>query len=268
MIRAAVLGHPIGHSLSPHIHNRWFAEHGLDGTYEAIDASPDDFEAVARRLADEGYAGVNVTIPHKEQALKIAHRATEAARAVGAANLLTFQDGRILADNTDELGFRASLMALDSPVDPGHAVVLGAGGAAAAIVYALRHATTLTVLNRTRTKAEKLALAHKNVVVADWDDRNSIIAQRPELLVNTTSLGMTGHLPLDLTFETHAPRTVMDIIYTPSPTDLMQKAKAAGAKHVADGLAMLVYQAAPSFEALTGIRPHARSALDALRSEL
>ena len=167
VIRAAVLGHPIDHSLSPHIHNRWFEEHGIDGHYEAIDVAPDALADTVQRLADEGYAGVNVTIPHKEHALKLAGRATEAARSVGASNLLLFKEGKIVADNTDELGFRASLMAMESAVDPGHAVVLGAGGAASAIVYALRQATTVTVLNRTRVKAEKLAATYKNVVVAD-----------------------------------------------------------------------------------------------------
>ena len=101
-----------------------------------------------------------------------------------------------------------------------------------------------------------------------WQTRNAVVAQRPELLVNTTSLGMVGHPPLEVEFETHAPRTVVDIVYSPSPTDLMVKAEAAGAKYISDGLPMLVYQAAPSFEAYTGIRPHARGALDALRAEL
>lgn len=251
MIRAAVLGHPIAQSLSPRIYNRWMADAGIEGEYKAFDVPPDYFEKAVRKLQDDGYEGVNVTLPHKGAALSLADEITETAEAVGAANLLRFESGRIIADNTDAYGFSQSILHASGSLDGGLAVVLGAGGAAAAILHALRRFDRIILLNRTRERAEAMAARFANVEVGPWDQREALVRSGAKLLVNTTSLGMAGQPPLDLEFAGEVPGLVTDIVYKPLHTELLQRAKTAGAA-IQTGLAMLVYQAVPSFEAYTG----------------
>lgn len=261
VIRAGVVGHPIGQSLSPDIHGAWFADTGIEGSYEKIDASPDAFVAAIERLKDEGWVGVNVTVPHKERALAIADETSKAAKAIGAANLLRFVSGRIVADNTDWWGFTRAIETAGLSACVECAVVLGAGGAAAGILYALRESREVLILNRTRQRAEDLASRFPNASADEWGRRHELVASSPQLLVNTTSLGMEGQPPLDLRFGGSVPDAVVDIVTKPLPTPLMTDAEAAGVGVVMGGLPMLVYQAVPSFAAFTGHEPPAPEAI-------
>ena len=254
VIRAGVVGHPVAHSLSPRIHNGWFAELGIEGRYEAVDAAPGAFAATIRRLAAEGWSGVNVTVPHKPAAYDLAHETTRGAQRVGAANLLLFRDGRIIGDNTDGVGFAHALPALPDR-DPLRSVVLGAGGAAAPVAAELVRHGLVSIVNRTAARAEDLARRlGPGLTAASWDELPAILAHT-DVLVNTTSLGMTGQPPLDIDLSPMPPGgVVVDIVYAPVKTDLLAQAAARGLKP-AGGLSMLVHQAAPSFEAFAGQPP-------------
>ncbi|MEM6913122.1 MAG: shikimate dehydrogenase [Pseudomonadota bacterium] len=268
MIKAGVIGHPISHSLSPRIHNQWFDDVGIEGAYQAIDAAPQAFEAAVYGLVEQAWAGLNVTIPHKIAALEIALERSPTAEAVGAANLLTFVGGDVYADNTDVFGFERSLEEIGVSPSVEHAVVLGAGGAAAAVLYALRNSARVTLLNRTRERADALASRFPHVEACDWSERDGLVAQAPDLLVNTTSLGMTGQPDLELAFGDAVPAAAVDIVYGKEPTPFLRMAKAAGVEKLMDGLGMLVFQAAPSFEAWTGCFPDADRTLAEVRSSL
>ncbi|MEM1410542.1 MAG: shikimate dehydrogenase, partial [Pseudomonadota bacterium] len=226
----------------------------IEGVYEAVDASPEEFPDVVKRLADEGWQGVNVTIPHKTAAAQLADHRTEAVDAFGASNLLLFRDGKIIADNTDWQGFQRCLSALPDPAYS-KAVVLGAGGAAAPIVHALLDYHDVVVVNRTAEKAKALASRFgDHVRTAPWEKRSDILAGA-EVLVNTTSLGMAGQPPLDIDLEPMRSKSlVVDIVYDPLSTPLLKKAREKGFQ-TAHGLTMLVYQAVPSFRAFTGTEP-------------
>lgn len=251
---AGVIGWPVAHSRSPRLHGHWLARHGIDGAYVPLPVAPDDLARVLPALARAGFAGVNVTLPHKEAALRLADEATAYARTVGAANTLIFKDGRILADNTDCFGFLADLRA--HGVDPAGqgALVLGAGGAARAVVAALRGAgAAVTVTNRTRARAEALA-AELGAAVLDWAAVPDALPST-RLLVNTTSLGMAGQPPLEIDL---APlpdgATVADIVYVPLETPLLRQAAARGLCAIG-GLGMLLHQAQPGFSAWFGVTP-------------
>ena len=259
MIKAGVLGWPISHSKSPLIHGHWLQHHGIDGSYDKIAVEPDALGDELRRLMQEGYAGVNVTLPHKEEALEFSHHMSAAAREIGAANTLVFGEGRIFADNTDVAGFYENLRqsAPDWRANHGPALVLGAGGAARAILYALLKAGApkIYLSNRTGARAEELAAAFgPQIEVIDWDEKTASLHE-VTTLVNTTALGMNGEndLALDLT---RMPRgaLVTDIVYTPLETGLLRDAKSLGLQTV-DGLGMLLHQAVPGFEYWFGKRP-------------
>ncbi|MGB3553812.1 MAG: shikimate dehydrogenase [Jannaschia sp.] len=263
-ILAGVIGDPVGHSLSPRLHGHWLARHGIDGAYVPLRVTAGDLAAALAMLPRMGFAGVNVTIPHKEAAFALADTATDRARAVGAANTLVFQDGTVHADNTDGYGFLANL----EQGAPGRdrtapALVLGAGGAARGVVATLLEAGTMrvTLANRTRARAENLASVFGDRVdVVDWADLSRAMPGQG-LLVNTTSLGMTGQPPLDIDVSMLDPgATVTDIVYAPLETPLLAEARARGCR-VVDGLGMLLHQAVPGFEAWFGARPEVDSAL-------
>jgi shikimate dehydrogenase len=260
---AGVVGRPIGHSRSPRLHRHWLARHGLSGDYVALEVAPEDLGQVLRALPLMGFRGVNVTIPHKEAALALADEATDLAHAVGAANTLTFRDGRIHADNTDVEGFVEALRGGAPGWDParGPATVLGAGGAARAVVAGLLAAGVprLLLANRSRERAEALArdldvLAEGRIEVRDWVEAGNLV-EEAATLVNATSLGLRGgpalRVPLD---GLHAGQVVADIVYDPLETPLLAAARAAGARAV-DGLGMLLHQAVPAFERWFGVRP-------------
>ena len=270
MRRAFVVGHPIAHSRSPLIHGHWLTEHGISGSYERVAVAPDAFEDFFRRLPDSGFSGGNVTIPHKEAAFALCDTLTERARAIGAVNTLVVgADGRISGDNTDAPGFTAHLdhsLGAGWPERAGTALVLGAGGAARAIVVGLaeRGLARILVANRTRARADAVAALAPGIATAiDWD---AIPERMPAvgLLVNTTALGMAGHPPLDLDLAplpAHA--AVADIVYVPLETPLLAAARARGLSAV-DGLGMLLHQAVPGFAAWFGLRPAVTEALRAV----
>lgn len=257
--KAAVIGWPIEHSKSPLIHGYWIDQFGFSGSYERVALHPDEFEVGIHDLVNSGYQGCNVTIPHKEAALAMADSISEAAKAIGAANTLVFKAGKIHADNTDGVGFISNLKQnapdWDASSDP--ALVLGAGGAARAIIYALLQEGTpkVFVANRTSAKAEILAeFFGENVIAIAMEEIPSVLKQT-NTLVNTTSLGMVGQPSLEIDISA-MPITglVTDIVYNPLKTELLEQADALGIKTV-DGLGMLLHQAVPGFEAWFGLRP-------------
>lgn len=265
---AGVIGWPIGHSLSPMIHQIFAAREGVDAVYLPIVAEP-GFEAFARAagaLRDIGFKGVNVTLPHKENALRYAAAASPAAKAAGAANMLTFSAEGPYADNSDVGGFAAALSdVLKAGERPRRAVVLGAGGAARGIVVALKGLglEEIAVANRTPDKAARLA-ADLGAATAPWEKRAERLAAA-DVLVNTTSLGMAGEPSLELSLDL-LPETaiVADIVYRPLETPLLAAARARELRTV-DGLSMLMHQAVPGYKAWLG----SRAAVDAdLRARL
>lgn len=257
---AGVIGSPIAHSRSPQLHRHWLKTYGIRGFYIPMDVGRDDLENVIRTLPKMGFVGVNITIPHKEAVLKFADQVTDRATLIGAANTLIFRkDGNIHADNTDGYGFFENLKSGAPDWDPrgGPAVVMGAGGAARAVVASLTGAGVPEVLitNRTRVRAEKLKEDFgQRVRVVDWVQAGNIL-EEASLVVNTTSLGMVGkpelRVPLD---GLRKGAVVTDLVYTPLKTHLLQVAEAAGCV-VVDGLGMLLHQAVPGFERWFGTRP-------------
>jgi len=258
--RACVIGWPVEHSRSPVIHRYWLNQYGIDGAYEKEAVRPEDLRGFVQQLWTHGYIGANVTLPHKEEALRAARSADEAAVSIGAANTLWLDpEGALHASNTDAYGFMTNLDAQAPQWNEatGAVMVLGAGGAARAILFGLLAAgvTRILLANRTRAKAE--ALAHvfgPKVDVVDWADRAAALSAC-SLLINSTSLGMTGQPPLDIDLATlPADGVVADIVYVPLETKLLADARARGLSCV-DGLGMLLHQAVPGFERWFGVRP-------------
>lgn len=253
ILLAGVIGHPISHSKSPALHGHWLRRYGIAGHYIPMDVAPEDLREVLQALPKMGFKGVNVTVPHKENALKIADVVSDRAALIGAANTLTFrQDGRIHADNTDGYGFIASLQQVipDWDAATGPAIVLGAGGAARAVISALieEGAPKITLANRTKARAETLRSEFgAKIKVVDWTRIGPALAEA-EIVVNTTVLGMTGKPELKLSLEKLRTGTVVcDLVYTPLKTAFLAAAEQQGARTV-DGLGMLLHQAAPGFE--------------------
>jgi shikimate dehydrogenase len=256
--RAFVCGHPIKHSRSPMIHGYWLRQLGISGSYEAIDVAPKDFADFVGTLRENGFAGGNVTIPHKGAAFAAAARRNEAAEQIGAVNTLWFEDGHLIGGNTDAEGFAANLDAFEpSWVKAQVALVLGAGGAARAVIHALRQRgiRDIRVVNRTVARAVELADRFGAGVTAHGMDEVRELALDAGLVVNTTALGMDGDTQLPVSPELlpdHA--IVTDIVYVPLETPLLAAARQRGLKTV-DGLGMLLHQAVPGFERWFGQRP-------------
>jgi len=265
MIRACVIGWPVAHSRSPVIHRFWLKEFGIDGDYEPVAVEPERIEAFLRDFPAGPFAGGNVTVPHKEAAFAAVARRDAAAEAIGAVNTLWIEGGKLVGSNTDSLGFLANLDGAVENWDSGDgaAVVLGAGGAARAILFALleRGFGPIRLVNRTRDRAETLAERFgKAVKPAGWDELPGLLADA-SLLVNTTTLGMKGMPPLGIDLAPlpdHA--LVTDLVYVPLETELLAAARARGLRAV-DGLGMLLHQAVPGFERWFGRRPTVTPAL-------
>jgi len=258
--KAFVIGHPIKHSRSPLIHGTWLAEHGIEGSYEAIDVAPEDLPAFIERLRQGEFAGGNVTIPHKEAVFALCDSVDPLAKTIGAANTLVRKpDGTLHGFNTDYMGFLGNLDQNASGWDRarGRAIVLGAGGASRAILVALRERglTEIALLNRTEEKAVALAREIEGPFVPGRLDRFADFAPGASLLVNTTSIGMHGSRFDDLDLSL-LPKSalVTDAVYVPLVTPLLADARALGLRTV-DGLGMLLHQAIPGFEAWFGVRP-------------
>ncbi|PJE27556.1 shikimate dehydrogenase [Pseudooceanicola antarcticus] len=257
---AGVIGRPIVHSKSPQLHGHWLKTMGLPGRYIPMEVAPEDLEQVLRALPKAGFVGVNITIPHKEAVLEIADLVTDRATLIGAANTLIFRaDGKIHADNTDGYGFIENLRQNAPGWDPksGPAALLGAGGAARAVITSLLEAGVpeIFISNRTRSRAEALHNEFgRRLTVVEWVQAGNMI-EDAATVVNTTSLGMLGkpelRVPLD---GLRRGQVVTDLVYNPLQTPLLAAAEAAGATTV-DGLGMLLHQAVPGFERWFGKRP-------------
>ena len=257
---AAVIGWPVAHSLSPRLHGYWLERHGIDGAYVALAVAPEHFAQVLRSLPLMGFAGANVTIPHKEAALAAVDEADSVAKRMGAVNTVAVgENGSLVGSNTDGYGFMESLREGAPSWRPGGgpAVVLGAGGAARAVTVALADSGVeeLRIVNRTAARAERLvdALGGRASGVP-WAERADALAGAA-LLANTTSLGMEGEPPLELDLaELPLDAPVIDIVYSPLKTPLLAAAAQRG-NPVVDGLGMLLHQAGPGFAAWFGVVP-------------
>lgn len=266
-LKAFVIGHPIAHSRSPLIHGTWLAEHAIDGRYDAIDIAPNHLPGLFAQLRNGEFVGGNVTIPHKQAVFALCDVVEPLARRIGAVNTLVAAQGKIYGSNTDYLGFLGNLDAgapqWDRELD--YAIVLGAGGAARAVLVALqsRGVKTIALLNRTLENAQKLAAElGEGIIAADLAHFNAM-APRAGLVVNTSSVGMHGTAFAGLDLARLAPSAlVTDLVYVPLQTPLLAQAKALGFQTV-DGLGMLLHQAVPGFEAWFGVRPRVTEALRA-----
>ena len=261
---AGVIGSPISHSRSPQLFQYWLRTIGVQGYYIPMDVATEDLPHVIRTLPKMGFVGVNVTIPHKETVIGIADLVTDRATLIGAANTLIFRkDGKIHADNTDGYGFIENIRQGAPSWDPksGPAVVLGAGGAARAVVASLADTGVPEILltNRTRVRAEKLRDDFgQRVRVIDWVQAGNLM-EEGTIVVNTTSLGMIGKPELRVPLDGLREGTVVtDLVYTPLKTKLLETAEELGCVTV-DGLGMLLHQAVPGFERWFGFRPEVDS---------
>ena len=256
---AGVIGWPVSHSRSPRLHGFWLDQLSIDGAYVPLAVHPDDLSDVIKALPKMGFAGVNLTVPHKEAVLPLLDIIDPAAKRIGAVNTLVFDDqGHIHGRNTDAFGFLENLRqgAPDWNPNSGPALVLGAGGAARAVIVALQDAgvSEIFVANRSPERTEALIHDIPGPKPISWDKRHGAL-NGAELLVNTTILGQTGQPSLDLDLTQLSPSAVVtDIVYAPLETDLLKAARQRG-NAVVDGLGMLLWQAVPGFEAWFGTRP-------------
>jgi len=252
---AGIAGWPVAHSRSPRVHGFWLRRYGIDGAYVPLPVRPGHFDTAMQGLAAAGFSGANITIPYKLEAVALCDEMDDAAHRIGAVNTLVFRDGRIKGSNTDGFGFIANLH--DHQVDPaaGPALVLGAGGAARAVVASLAVlGARVTIANRSSARAEALATQFSGVRVVAWDLRSEVLRDH-SLVVNATSLGMSGHGELDLNLGlSHPALVVADLVYVPLETALLRAARHHGLR-VVDGLGMLLHQARPGFEAWFGVDP-------------
>ena len=264
-LKAGVIGDPIAQSLSPVIHGHWIGLHGLDADYQAIHVRPDELADRLKALADDGYSGVNVTVPHKESVFSLCDDLTPTAKAIGAVNVLTFNNGQLIGDNSDAYGFwthlENSVVAADRTMpdlnEP--VLLLGAGGASRAVMYAFKTAgyKNIMVTNRSENKAVALTDAFGIGHVVPWHERLERCTDA-SVIVNSTSLGMMGQPPL---FDDNAQpalnsdQIVYDLVYKPLTTTLLAATDGQAPALAVDGLGMLLHQAVPSFDAFFGHRP-------------
>jgi shikimate dehydrogenase len=264
---ACVVGWPVQHSRSPLIHEYWIKQYGLAGAYRREEVLPEAFEDFIRTLDARGYCGANVTLPHKEAAFALS-RPDDRAQAVGSANTLWLDGGELHSTNTDVEGFTANLDASVPGWDArlGEVVLLGAGGAARAVISGLleRGFDHIHVVNRTLGRAEALrARFGEAVQPAHWSAVPHLLT-RATMLINATTLGMAGQRPLDIDLRPLHPDTVVaDIVYVPLVTPLIAAAQARGMR-TADGLGMLLHQAVRGFSLWFGVRPEVTAELRAL----
>ena len=262
IIKAGVMGWPVDHSLSPLVHGFWLDHFKINGTYERIAVEPKNLERELLALGQNGFAGVNITVPHKEAALKIVDETDEMAARIGAVNTIAVKDdGKLFGLNADGFGFIENLKsgAPDFDFTKSPAVVLGAGGAARSVVGALLGAGTpeVRIINRSGARAEALAMDlaphwDGDIAIVPWDHRAAALTEAG-LLVNTTTLGMKGQPELEISLDRLAPDAVVnDIVYNPLETKLLKNAKEHGFA-VVDGIGMLLHQARPGFKLWFGV---------------
>jgi len=248
---SGVIGDPINHSRSPLIHNYWIKKNNLSCYYIPIRVIKGEVEKKVRYLKELGFSGLNVTVPHKVEALKIADKHTEEAKKIGAANTLYFEDDQIIADNTDSFGFKNSILRNFPFYNFKKQIVLiyGAGGASRAIlsVFKTEKTAEIRLINRSKENSEKLKEAFSNTIKTyDWDN-NDEAKKGVTTIVNTTSLGNLGNDPFSLSLKGVTSKAIaIDLVYNPLETSFMKRAKKENIKCI-NGLDMLVYQAAPGF---------------------
>lgn len=259
-VLAGIVGWPVSHSLSPRLHGYWLREHNIDGAYVPLPVAPQNLEHAIKNIATLGFRGVNVTVPHKEAVLLHLDNVSEIASRIGAVNtIFVEEDGSLSGTNTDASGFMVNLRLNAAKWSPTEApaAVIGAGGAARAIVASLVDAKVpeVRLINRTREKAETLVKTLPGPIkICDWDDQQSALSDAG-LVVNTTTLGMVGQPPLEIDLECLSAKAVVnDLVYAPLETPLLKAAREQGLTPV-DGLGMLLHQAVPGFEGWFGTRP-------------
>jgi shikimate dehydrogenase len=257
--KVCVIGWPVAHSRSPLIHRFWLERLKIEGSYELAAVAPADLPAFVHDLARHGFVGANVTLPHKQKAFELCDVTTPTAACLRAVNTLWIEAGKLCGDNTDAAAFVGALDQ-DAPgwdINSRRAVVIGAGGAARAIVYALklRGMKRIFLINRTRERAAELASDFgAPIEVVDFPDLPGVLSGA-NLLVNTTSLGMRGQPPLAIDLVALPPDAVVsDIVYVPLETAVISAAKARGLQAVS-GVGMLLHQAVPGFERWFGMKP-------------
>ena len=271
-IKTGVIGHPISHSKSPLIHSYWLDSHELSGSYEAIDIKPENLKQDVLDLVNQGYKGFNVTVPHKVAIMELCDVIDPIAEQIEAVNTVTIKKGKLHGTNTDAFGFTENIKQAitrenwDWSFDGGKAVVIGAGGAANAVIHALLEegVPEITITNRTREKAEILTSRDVRKITAhDWDKRNECF-KNANLIINCSALGMTGNAALEVDLK-DAPEhaLVTDIVYAPLYTDLLNQAIDKGLR-VVTGIGMLLHQARPGFELWNGVQPEVTSELEEL----
>lgn len=275
--RAIIIGRPVRHARSPLIHEFWLREAGLDGAYERAEVMPGAVAAFLRELPKRGYIGGNVTVPHKEEAFDACDRVSDAARAARAVNTFWFEEGALMGDNTDGAGFVAHLdqtypgwAVKTSGISAPNILILGAGGAARGLILPLldRKPGALVLANRSQARADSLigdvlkARPDAPITSIPWD-RKASAALPFDLVINTTSLGMTGQPALDMDLSMLPPHAIVaDIVYVPLETPLLAAAAARGLRTL-DGLGMLLHQAIPGFTRWFGVRPSVTTQLRA-----
>ena len=260
LLLAGVIGDPISHSKSPTLHRLWLNQNNINGHYIPLKVSKIDLELVLKTLPKMGFSGVNVTVPHKESVLKIANEITQSASQIGSANTLTFLPcGGFKADNTDGYGFLKNLEENEPTWDSSNAKVLiiGAGGASRAVISALLNSgvSKIVITNRTHERANELKeYFDRKIDVIKWNEKEQFLGEI-NTLVNTTTLGMLGCENLDLSLSSINMGTiVLDLVYNPIKTTLLQNAEKQGCKTI-DGLGMLLHQATPGFKEWFGVEP-------------
>ena len=259
-IIAGVIGDPISHSLSPRLHGYWLQKYNLNGEYKAFHVTASALPSFLKSLQEDGIAGASVTVPHKEAALRLVDEIDEKAKKIGAVNTIYFENNKMVGSNTDGIGFLTHLKQTTSSwkAENGAAVVIGAGGAARAVLVSLLDdgVPEIRLTNRTAARAINLAteIGDSRIKVCDWNDRDHSL-ENAALLVNVTTLGMAGQKPLELSLDKLSSRaSVYDIVYTPLETDLLKNARARGNETI-DGLGMLLHQATPGFHKWFGVKP-------------
>ena len=259
-IKAGVIGWPIGHTLSPRLHSYWLNKYGINGQYQALGVKPDNFENFLGDLAANGYIGVNITLPYKEIAADVVNKLDHNARRLGAVNTITIDNNGVLyGSNTDGFGFMENLISNSPSWSPnfGPAVVLGAGGAAKAIVAALLDSgvSEVRLTNRTLKKAEDLVEKLDSAInIFKWSQRSEAL-RGAALLINTTTLGMTGKPQLDINLKTLPIGAIVnDIVYSPLITPLLKQARSRE-NPIVSGIGMLLHQARPGFQKWFGQAP-------------
>jgi len=253
MSQVWLIGDPVAHSLSPAMHNAAFAALGLPHRYEAREVKAEQLAATLERMRQEDVLGANVTIPHKEAVLRLVARVSDEARRIGAVNTITRHGGLLHADNTDGHGFRTALA--EAGLEPRRVIVLGAGGAArACVVELLRAGADVSVANRTRERADRLARSvevdRRRARAIAWPSQHDL--DEADTVVNATPLGLQNEDPLR---GRTLPRAIVDLVPAAAPTPLVKRARATENVTVVDGLSMLLHQAARSFQLWTGLEP-------------